>query len=131
MIWLTVSVSESQNVSNDTVSNIIPDLEIVRYFRDVAGWFEDRNIILMGGPGKMVEGDGMFVVGKRKCGVGRYHSKEHIKYVLRETAKKLGELLFVTSRPTFFLYLQNILSPIQKCVVIPELKILISMIFLP
>ena len=32
----------------------------------------------MGGPGKVVEGDGMFVIGKRKFGVGRMHSKEHV-----------------------------------------------------
>ena len=34
----------------------------------------------------MVEGDGMFVVGKRKCGVGRYHSKEHV-YVFNNFTK--------------------------------------------
>ena len=28
----------------------------------------------LGGGGKVVEGDGMFLIGKRKCGVGRYHS---------------------------------------------------------
>ena len=65
----------------------------VRYFRDVAGWFEDRNIILMGGPGKMVEGDGMFVVGKRKCGVGRYHSKEHIYVCLERNSKKIRRIV--------------------------------------
>ena len=41
----------------------------------------------MGGPGKVVEGDGMFVVGKRKCGVGRMHSKEHV-YVCKERASR-------------------------------------------
>ena len=33
---------------------------------------EDLTVIKMGGPGKVVEGDGMFLIGKRKCGVGRY-----------------------------------------------------------
>ena len=41
----------------------------IRFFRDVAGWYEDRYPIQMGGPGKVVEGDGMFLIGKRKCGV--------------------------------------------------------------
>ena len=31
-----------------------------------------------GGLGNMVEGDGMFLIGKRKCDVGRFHSKEHV-----------------------------------------------------
>ena len=35
----------------------------------------------------MVEGDGMFVIGKRKCGVGRFHSKEHV-YVCLERGKR-------------------------------------------
>ena len=26
----------------------------IKYFRDVAGWYEDKNIIMMGGEGKMV-----------------------------------------------------------------------------
>ena len=41
----------------------------------------------MGGRGKIVEGDGMFVVGKRKCGVGRMHSKEHV-YVCTEPGSR-------------------------------------------
>ena len=43
----------------------------IKFFRDVAGWYEDKHTVLMGGEGKVVEGDGMFVIGKRKCGVGR------------------------------------------------------------
>ena len=35
----------------------------------------------------------MFVVGKRKCGVGRFHSKEHV-YVTR----KFGPFLFYEIR---------------------------------
>ena len=50
----------------------------IQYFRDTVGWWEDLTIIKMGGPGRIVEGDGMFVIGKRKGGVGRFHSKEHV-----------------------------------------------------
>ena len=38
---------------------------------------------MMGGPGRQVEGDGTFVIGKRKNGVGRMRSKEHV-YVITE-----------------------------------------------
>ena len=43
----------------------------ISFFRDVAGWFEDSNIIKMGGAGKTLEADGMFVIAKRKNGIGR------------------------------------------------------------
>ena len=43
----------------------------------------------MGGGGKIVEGDGMFVVGKRKCGIGRYHSKEHVYVCLERGSRKI------------------------------------------
>ena len=65
----------------------------IRFFRDVAGWFEDKNIIMMGGPGKIIEGDGMFVVGKRKCGVGRYHSKEHVYVCLERKSRKIRRIV--------------------------------------
>ena len=42
----------------------------MRFLRDALGWWEDLTVVKMGGPGKIVEGDGMFVIGKRKCGVG-------------------------------------------------------------
>ena len=47
----------------------------------------------MGGPGKIVEGDGMFVVGKRKCGVGRYHSKEHVYVCLERKTRKVRRIV--------------------------------------
>ena len=50
----------------------------IQFFRDVAGQYEDKYPIQLGGAGKAVEGDGMFLIGKRKCGVGRRHSKEHV-----------------------------------------------------
>ena len=48
---------------------------------------------MMGGEGKMVEGDGMFVVGKRKCGVGRYHSKEHVYVCLERGSRKIRRIV--------------------------------------
>ena len=47
----------------------------------------------MGGIGKVVEGDGMFVVGKRKCGVGRWHSKEHVYVCTERGARKVRRLV--------------------------------------
>ena len=41
----------------------------------------------------MVEGDGMFVVGKRKCGVGRYHSKEHVYVILERGTSKIRRIV--------------------------------------
>ena len=41
----------------------------------------------------MVEGDGMFVVGKRKCGVGRYHSKEHVYVLLERGTRKIRRIV--------------------------------------
>ena len=41
----------------------------------------------------MVEGDGMFVVGKRKCGVGRYHSKEHVYLILERSTRKIRKIV--------------------------------------
>ena len=61
-------------ISSRTPSSLIPQLifgrpksEVyarIKVFRDVAGWFEDKHIIIMGGPNKIVEDDGMFVIGK-------------------------------------------------------------------
>ena len=47
----------------------------------------------MGGPGKVVEGDGMFVIGKRKCGVGRWHSKEHVYVCTERGSRKIRRLV--------------------------------------
>ena len=65
----------------------------IRFFRDVAGWYEDRYPIQMGGPGKVVEGDGMFLIGKRKCGVGRWHSKEHVYVCLERGSRKIRRIV--------------------------------------
>ena len=35
----------------------------------------------------------MFVVGKRKCGVGRYHSKEHVYVCLERDSRKIRRLV--------------------------------------
>ena len=47
----------------------------------------------MGGKDIVCEGDGMFVIGKRKCGVGRWHSKEHIYVVTERSARKIRRIL--------------------------------------
>ena len=48
---------------------------------------------MLGGPGKIVEGDGMFVVGKRKCGVGRYHSKQHVYVCLERKSRNVRRIV--------------------------------------
>ena len=58
----------SQLVFGCTVSSVF---SWVRFFREVAGYHEDAFPIQIGGPNIICEGDGMFVIGKRKCGVGR------------------------------------------------------------
>lgn len=47
----------------------------------------------MGGTGKIVEGDGMFLIGKRKCGVGRWHSKEHVYVCLERGSRKIRRIV--------------------------------------
>ena len=47
----------------------------------------------MGVVGKMVEGDGMFVIGKRKCGVGGYHSKEGVYVCMEPGSRKIRRLV--------------------------------------
>ena len=37
----------------------------------------------------MVEGDSMFVIGKRKCRVGRLHSQDHVYVVLEWDAREI------------------------------------------
>ena len=47
----------------------------------------------------MVEGDGMFLIGKRKCDVGRFHSKEHV-YVCLERGERKIRRNFVKDKST-------------------------------
>ena len=65
----------------------------IQFFRDVAGYYEDKYIIQMGGPGKIVEGDGMFLIGKRKCGVGRMHTKEHVYVCIERYSRKIRRIV--------------------------------------
>ena len=51
--------------------NISSVFSWVRFFREVAGYYEDAFPIKMAGPNLICEGDSRFVIGKRKCGVGR------------------------------------------------------------
>ena len=60
-----------------------------RYFREVAGYKEDNDLILLGGNNKVVEGDGMFVLATRKGGVGRWHTKEHVYVVVERGSRKI------------------------------------------
>ena len=42
---------------------------------------------------KMVEGDRMFVGGKRKCGIGRYQSKEYVYVCLERGSRKIRRIV--------------------------------------
>ena len=64
-----------------------------KFFRDVAGYHEDKYLIQMGGPGKIVKGDGMFVLAQRKGGVGRWHTKEHVYVITERKARKTGRIV--------------------------------------
>ena len=59
----------------------------------MAGYYEDRFIIKMGGPNVIVEGDGMFVIGKRKCGVNRQHSKAHVYVITERKSRKIRRIV--------------------------------------
>ena len=61
----------------------------ISFFREVAGYYEDKYPIKMGGIARYVEGDGMFVIGKRKCGVGRFHTKEHVYVCIERGSRKI------------------------------------------
>ena len=63
------------------------------FFRDVAGWYEDKYIIMMGGPDNPVEADGTFVIGKRKNAVGRMRSKEHVYVITQRASRKIRRIV--------------------------------------
>ena len=63
------------------------------FFRDVAGQIEDSDIILMGGPDAVVEADGTQVIGKRKNGLGRMMSKEHVYVITERGQRKIRRLV--------------------------------------
>ena len=42
---------------------------------------------------KQIQKHKMFVVGKRKCGVGRYHSKEHVYVCLERASRKIRRIV--------------------------------------
>ena len=80
-------------------SSLFPYLAYFQEFFIFEGWGETRNVrdfpsfqefFISGGWG---ESDGMFVVGKRKCGVGRYHSKEHIYVCLERDSRKIRRIV--------------------------------------
>ena len=71
----------------------------IMFFRDVAGYIEDAYPIEMGDTAEVVEGDGMFVIGKRKYGVGRWHSKEHV-YVCTESGSRKIRPIVVNDKST-------------------------------
>ena len=89
----------------------------VAFFRDVAGYWEDKHPVKMGGVGKMVEGDGMFAIGKRKCGVGRYHSKEHVYVCVERGSRKIRRLVVKDkSAEALHLFKNHILPNTEMCV---------------
>ena len=59
----------------------------------MTGYYEDKFIVQMGGPGKIVGGDGIFLIGKRKCGVGRMHSKEHVYVCIERNSRKIRRIV--------------------------------------
>ena len=46
-------------------------------------------VIKLGRTGKLVKGDDMFVLGKRKCRVGTWYSKEHVYVCIERGARKV------------------------------------------
>ena len=89
----------------------------IRFFRDVAGWYEDKYPIQMGGTGTIVEGDGMFLIGKRKCGVGRWHSKEHVYVCLERGSRKIRRIVVKDkSAPALDVFSKYILPDTEMCV---------------
>ena len=65
----------------------------ITFFRDVAGQIEDSDIMLMGGPGAVVEADGTQVIGKRKNGLGRMVCKEHVYVITERGHRKIRRLV--------------------------------------
>ena len=63
------------------------------FFRDVCGWYEDKYIVMMGGPDNQVEADGTFVIGKRKNAVGRMRSKEHVYVITQRASRKIRRIV--------------------------------------
>ena len=88
----------------------------IQFFRDVVGWWEDFTLVRMGGPGKIVEGDGMFVIGKRKCGVGRWHSKEHIYACTERGSRKIRRILVPDKSADVSVFDDHILPNTTMCV---------------
>ena len=65
----------------------------ISFFRDVAGSYEDKHLVIMGGPDCPVEADGTFVIGRRKNALGRMRSKEHVYVVTQRGARKTVVIL--------------------------------------
>ena len=65
----------------------------VAFFRDVAGWFEDKYLVRMGGPDIQVEADGTFVIGKMKNAVGRMRAKEHVYVITQRGSRKIRRIV--------------------------------------
>ena len=67
---------------------------------------------MMGGPGRVVEGDGTFVIGKRKNGVGRMVSKEHVYVITERGSRKIRRLVVKDKTADVLRYLISIYYPI-------------------
>ena len=90
-----------------------------RFFREVAGYWEDKFIMKMGGPDAIVEGDGMFVIGKRKCGVGRWHSKLHVYAITERGSKKIRRIVVRDKSATVLSVFDKYLLP-STCMMTDE-----------
>ena len=92
-----------------------PTSEIYRRIQFLAlavGWWENLIEAKLGGPGNIAEGDGMFVIGKRKCSVVRFHSKEHVLHIMytvtvRES-NQFAILFSLISLPVYSVFLMSI-----------------------
>lgn len=74
-------------------------------------------MIKMGGPGKVVEGNGMFVIGKRKCGVGIMHSKEHVYICIERGGRKIRRIAVPDkSAAVLSVFDKHLLSRTSMCV---------------
>ena len=73
----------------------------------------------LGGPGVIVEGDGMFVIGKRKCGVGRWHSKLHVYVITERGSKKIRRIVVRDKSATVLSVFDKYLLP-STCMMTDE-----------
>ena len=73
----------------------------------------------MGGPGVVVEGDGTFVIGKRKNAVGRMRSKEHVYVLTERGSRKIRRIVVKDKSADALAIFDNYLLPNTEIMVDP------------